>query len=126
MESLLSHPLVLTMFWGPDAGSASACKTQSYPLYIILLRLMRMNKYLFLIGMAMAILVTASSQLTESFAQNATNMTAGIESKLKSVQPEGGLMRSAAPGDLVFVLVCPSDFDNVIEDCQVFQGSPVQ
>lgn len=89
-----------------------------------------MNKYFFLIGIAMAILVTASSPLSESFAQNATqnatNMTAGIESKLKSVQPEGGLMRSAAPGDLVFVLVCPSDFDNVIEDCQVFQGSPVQ
>ena len=77
----------------------------------------------------MAILVTASSQLTETFAQNATNMTnmtAGIESKLKSVQPEGGLMRSAAPGDLVFVLVCPPDFDNVVEECQIFQGSPVQ
>jgi hypothetical protein len=87
---------------------------------------MKMNKYFFLIGMVMAILITASSQLSESFAQNATNMTAGIESKLKSVQPEGGLMRSTAPGDLIFVLVCPSDFDNVIEDCQVFQGSPVQ
>jgi hypothetical protein len=35
-------------------------------------------------------------------------------------------MRSAAPGDLVFVLVCPPDFDSVIEDCQMFQGSPVQ
>jgi hypothetical protein len=85
----------------------------------------------FLIGVAMAILVTiiTSSQLTETFAmqQNATNMTAaGIESKLKSIQPEGGLMRSAAPGDLVFMLVCPPDFDNVVKDCQVFQGSPVQ
>jgi hypothetical protein len=88
-----------------------------------------MNKNFFLIGVAMAILVTASSQLTETFAQNATNMTnmtAGIESKLKSVQPEGGLMRSTAPGDLVFVLVCPADFDNVVEECQIFQGSPVQ
>jgi hypothetical protein len=28
----------------------------------------------------------------------------GIESKLKSVQPEGGLMKSAAPGDFVHVL----------------------
>ncbi len=74
----------------------------------------------------MAILVTASSQLTETFAQQATNMTGGIESKLKSVQPEGGLMRSTAPGDLVFVLVCPSDFGNIVEDCQIFQGSPVQ
>jgi len=83
----------------------------------------------------MAILVTASSQLTETFAQQDTdetfgqqdtNMTGGIESKLKSVQPEGGLMRSAAPGDLVFVLVCPPDFVNVVEDCQIFQGSPVQ
>jgi hypothetical protein len=89
-------------------------------------RLVRMNKNFFLIGAAMAILVIASSQLTETFAQNATNMTAGIESKLKSVQQEGGLMRSAAPGDLIFVLVCPPDFDNVIEDCQVFQGSPVR
>jgi hypothetical protein len=50
----------------------------------------------------------------------------GIEGKLKSVQPEEGLMRSAEPGDLVFVLVCPPDFDNVVEQCQVFQGSPVQ
>ena len=77
----------------------------------------------------MAILVTASSQLTETFAQNVTNMTnttAGIESKLKSVQPEGGLMRSTAPGDLAFALVCPADFVNVIKDCQIFQGSPVQ
>lgn len=74
----------------------------------------------------MAILVTASSQLSESFAQNATNMTAGIESKLKSVQPEGGLMKSAAPGDFVYVLVCPPDFGNVVEDCQIFQGSPIQ
>lgn len=77
----------------------------------------------------MAILVTASSQLTETFAQNATNMTnmtAGIESKLKSVQPEGGLMKSAAPGDFVYVLVCPPDFGNVVEDCQIFQGSPIQ
>jgi hypothetical protein len=111
---------------GPDGGVRLACKKQSYPLYIILPRLVRMNKNFLLIGTAMAILVTASSQLTETFAQNATNMTAGIESKLKSVQPEGGLMRSTAPGDLVFVLVCPSDFDNVIEDCQIFQGSPVQ
>ena len=85
-----------------------------------------MNKYFFLIGMVMAILITASSQLSESFAQNATNMTAGIESKLKSVQPEGGLMKSAAPGDLVYVLVCPPDFGNVVEDCQIFQGSPIQ
>jgi hypothetical protein len=86
-----------------------------------------MNKNFFLIGAAMAILV-ASSQLTETFAQNATNMTnmTGIEGKLKSVQPEEGLMRSAEPGDLVFVLVCPPDFDNVVEECQVFQGSPVQ
>jgi hypothetical protein len=93
---------------------------------------MKMNKSFFLIDAAMAILVTAGSQLTETFAQQGetfgqheTNMT-GIESKLKSVQPEGGLMRSAAPGDLVFVLVCPPDFDNVVEDCQMFQGSPVQ
>lgn len=74
--------------------------------------------------------VIASSQLIEAFAQNATNATAAaanIESKLKSVQPtEGGLMRSAAPGDLVFMLVCPPDFDNVVKDCQVFRGSPVQ
>jgi hypothetical protein len=113
---------------------------------------MKMNKSFFLIGAAMAILVTTGSQLTETFAQQSpdetfgqqdtnetfvledtdktvaqqdTNIT-GIESKLKSVQPEGGLMRSAAPGDLVFVLVCPPDFDSVIEDCQMFQGSPVQ
>lgn len=82
----------------------------------------------------MAILVTASSQLTETFAQQGTdetfaqqetNMT-GVESKLKSVQPEGGLMKSAAPGDFVYVLVCPPDFGNVVEDCQIFQGSPIQ
>lgn len=82
----------------------------------------------------MAILVTASSQLTETFAQqdpdetfaqHESNMT-GIEGKLKSVQPEGGLMKSAAPGDLVYVLVCPPDFGNVVEDCQIFQGSSVQ
>jgi hypothetical protein len=95
---------------------------------------MKMNKSFFLIGAAMTILVTAGSQLTETFAQqepdetfaqHETNMT-GIESKLKSVQPEGGLMKSAAPGDLVYVLVCPPDFGNVIEDCQIFQGSPIQ
>jgi hypothetical protein len=94
---------------------------------------MKMNKIFFLIGAAMAILVTASSQLTETFAQDPdetfgqheTNMT-GIESKLKSVQPEGGLMKSAAPGDFVYVLVCPPDFGNVVEDCQIFQGSPIQ
>jgi hypothetical protein len=95
---------------------------------------MKMNKSFFLIGAAMTILVTAGSQLTETFAQqepdetfaqHETNMT-GIESKLKSVQPEGGLMKSAAPGDLVYVLVCPPDFGNVVEDCQIFQGSPVQ
>jgi hypothetical protein len=94
---------------------------------------MKMNKIFFLIGAAMAILVTASSQLTETFAQDPdetfgqqeTNMT-GLESKLKSVQPEGGLMKSAAPGDFVYVLVCPPDFGNVVEDCQIFQGSPIQ
>ena len=49
----------------------------------------------------MAILVTASSQLKETFAQQdetfgqqESNMT-GVESKLKSVQPEGGLMKSS-------------------------------
>jgi len=93
-----------------------------------------MNKSFFLIDAAMAILVTAGSQLTETFAQpdpdetfgqHETNMT-GIESKLKSVQPEGGLMKSAAPGDFVYVLVCPPDFGNVVEDCQIFQGSPIQ
>jgi hypothetical protein len=93
-----------------------------------------MNKSIFLMDAAMAILVTASSQLTEifaqqdpdeTFAQHESNMT-GIEGKLKSVQPEGGLMKSAAPGDLVYVLVCPPDFGNVVEDCQIFQGSPVQ
>jgi hypothetical protein len=93
---------------------------------------MKMNKSFFLIGAAMAILVTASSQLKETFAQQdetfgqqESNMT-GIESKLKSVQPEGGLMKSAAPGDFVYVLVCPPDFGNVAEDCQIFQGSPIQ
>jgi hypothetical protein len=93
-----------------------------------------MNKSFFLMGAAMAILVTAGSQLTETFAlqspdetfgQQETNMT-GLESKLKSVQPEGGLMKSAAPGDFVYVLVCPPDFGNVVEDCQIFQGSPIQ
>lgn len=82
----------------------------------------------------MAILVTAVSQLIETFAQQdpdvtfgeqETNMT-GLERKLKSVQPEGGLMKSAAPGDFVYVLVCPPDFGNVVEDCQIFQGSPIQ
>ena len=62
-----------------------------------------MNKSFFLIGAAMASLVTASSQLTvtfaqqsneETFGQQETNMT-GIERKLKSVQPEGGLMKSS-------------------------------
>jgi hypothetical protein len=56
-----------------------------------------MNKSFFLMGAAMAILVTAGSQLTETFAQqeddetfgeHETNMT-GLERKLKSVQPEG-------------------------------------
>jgi hypothetical protein len=93
-----------------------------------------MNKSFFLMGAVMAILVTAGSQLTETFAQQPTdetfgqqetNMT-GLESKLKSVQPEGGLMKSAAPGDFVYVLVCPPDFGNVVEDCQIFQGSPIQ
>jgi hypothetical protein len=95
---------------------------------------MKMNKGFFLMGAAMAILVTAVSQLIETFAQQdpdvtfgeqETNMT-GLERKLKSVQPEGGLMKSAAPGDFVYVLVCPPDFGNVVEDCQIFQGSPIQ
>jgi hypothetical protein len=58
---------------------------------------MKMNKSFFLIGAAMAILVTVGIQLTETFAQQdpdetfgqqESNMT-GVESKLKSVQPEG-------------------------------------
>jgi hypothetical protein len=86
---------------------------------------MQMNKIFFGAAAIVIIAALASVQL-ESFAQPATNMTGGIESKLKAAQPEGGIMEATAPGDLVYVLICPQDFDNVVEDCQVFQGRPVQ
>ena len=108
--------------------------SKRHSLYIILPRLMKMNKSFFLISAAMIILVTANSQLTETFAQqdldvtfgqHETNMT-GIESKLKSVTTRRGFDELAA---LVILFMCwyvNQTLGNVVEDCQIFQGSPIQ
>ena len=53
------------------------------------------------------------------FAQ--TNQT-GLEQTMKSAA-QMNAMKATAPGDVVFVLICPPNFQT-LDECQVFVGQP--
>jgi hypothetical protein len=71
-------------------------------------------------GVILALMVTTSVTAPLAFGQ--TNQTGTIEEKLKSAT-EKNAMKATAPGDLVFVLICPPDFTS-IDQCQIFVGQP--
>jgi hypothetical protein len=52
-----------------------------------------------------------------------TNQSGSIEEKLKASSGMNA-MKATAAGDLVFVLICPNNFQS-IDDCQVFAGQPI-
>jgi hypothetical protein len=67
----------------------------------------------------MVVLVIASSLFPVVYAQS--NQTGSIMDKLKSAS-EKNKMKATAAGDLVFVLVCPKDFNGDVNKCQIFVG----
>lgn len=67
------------------------------------------------------VLVLATS-MAAPLAFGQANQTGSIEEKLKSAS-DMNAMKSTAPGDNVFVLICPNNFQS-IDDCQVFVGQP--
>ena len=66
-------------------------------------------------------LVIAANILPAASAQS--NKTGSVDQKLKAAAT-ANKMKATAPGDLIFVLVCPSNFQ-AIKDCQIFSGQPV-
>lgn len=86
--------------------------------HIILSRIM--NKTSQIIAITTVIVVMLSiTNIPMVFAQ--TNQT-GIEQTMKSAA-QMNAMKATAPGDLVFVVICPPNFQT-INDCQVFTGQP--
>ena len=71
-------------------------------------------------GIALVLVLATSMASPLAFGQ--TNQSGSIEEKLKSAS-DMNKMKSTAPGDMVFVLICPSNFQT-IEECQVFVGQP--
>jgi hypothetical protein len=66
-------------------------------------------------------LVIAANILPAASAQS--NQTSSLDQKLKS-GAAANKMKATAAGDLIYVLVCPPNFQ-AIKDCQVFSGQPV-
>jgi hypothetical protein len=67
-------------------------------------------------------LVIAANILPAVSAQS--NQTKSLDQKVKEAISTNK-MRATAPGDLIFVLVCPPNFQNLTQ-CQIFQGQQVQ
>jgi hypothetical protein len=84
-----------------------------------------MNKIFF--GAVAAVIIAALASIqVETFAQNATNMTGGLESRLQAATGDG-VAEQIMPGERLFVLVCkppPAPLDDP-NTCQVFQGRPL-
>jgi hypothetical protein len=83
-----------------------------------------MNLKIHQFAITIAVLISSMVILTLSptaFAQN--NQTGTVEDKLMQ-SSESNSMRATAPGDVVFVLICPQDFKS-IDECQVFAGQPI-
>ena len=72
-------------------------------------------------SIVLVVVLTTSVAMPVAFSQ--TNQTGSIEEKMKSATDTNAL-KDIAPNDLVFVLVCPDNFQT-IEECQVFQGQEI-
>jgi hypothetical protein len=84
-----------------------------------------MNK-IFFGAVATVIIAALGSIHLETFAQPATNMTGGLESRLQAATPEG-VEKQIMPGERLFVMVCkppPALLDDP-ETCQFFQARPL-
>ena len=71
-------------------------------------------------SIALMLLVTAFMATPFAFAQ--TNQTGTAEDKMKAASATNA-MKATAPGDTVFVVICPKDFKS-IDECQIFVGQP--